>query len=840
MGRIATGLMCAGLAAGAGAHAQNRPQTTDRQGSSRTTQGSQATSLGTRVTVTVHSKSGLAVPDAEVTIEEPGRAPLHVYTDYAGRGTFAVVTQKPYRLRITKQGFYTLEKTISGPGQTSVEATLAPQELIEQQVKVTASPGGLKTQQPSNKMTMGTAEIVNIPFVENRDIRKLLPFFPGVVAGANGQVHVAGSETWQTLDTLDGFDIRSPVSGNLALRISTDAVKSLAAESTRYPVQYGRSTGGVIAMRTGEGGNKFRFNATDFLPSYHSVHGLRFDKVEPRFTFSGPLVRNRAWFFDGLETVYSNIYIPELKKGKRSNHPIRGSNFLKLSVDATPSNNVTAAVLFNDYHSPYEGISALTPQESTTKRDTIAWMPYIRDQQRLPDGGMLDTGFAVVRIRDGYEPHGNSPYELTPEQSHGSYFENLTGFSQRQEARATLFLPRLHWDGSHDVRMGIDADHITFSQRETRAPVNYLRENGTLLRKSTFPATAPFTRHNLELGAYVEDNWHPSGAQGLLVQPGVRFGWDEILRQPLFAPRVAVVYAPGANPKTKIAAGVGVYYGHTQLSYLQEGLAGIRNDTYYEADGTTPAGPPEQTRFTYNEDSLKEARAVNWSVSVARQLPGKLFAKVDFLDKHTDHIFTYVNQNGPQALFGHYVLTSGRKDHDYELQFEARKTFRHGYTLFAAYTRSYAHTNAAIQYSPTVSLLGPQRSGPLPWDTPNRVISWGWLPFDIPFFRKNWDIVYALRWQSGFPITSVNANHEVVGNVGSHRFPDYLSFSPGLEWRFHLGGFYFGLRGIMENATDRQNPAVVNDNVDSPDYLHFTHPMGRALTARIRLIQWRH
>ena len=36
--------------------------------------------------------------------------------------------------------------------------------------------------------------------------------------------------------------------------------------------------------------------------------------------------------------------------------------------------------------------------------------------------------------------------------------------------------------------------------------------------------------------------------------------------------------------------------------------------------------------------------------------------------------------------------------------------------LFGAYTHSAARTNAALDYVPTVSLLGPQQSAPLPWD----------------------------------------------------------------------------------------------------------------------------
>ena len=112
----------------------------------------------------------------------------------------------------------------------------------------------------------------------------------------------------------------------------------------------------------------------------------------------------------------------------------------------------------------------------------------------------------------------------------------------------------------------------------------------------------------------------------------------------------------------------------------------------------------------------------------------------------------------------------------------------------------------------------------------------GVAPLLLPKLKKSWDFVYTMNWQSGFPYTSVDANHEVVGAAGSMRFPEYVSFSPGLEWRFHFRGAYFGLRGVIENATNSGNPAVVNNVVDSPAYGVFSESLGRAFTARIRLI----
>jgi hypothetical protein len=137
---------------------------------------------------------------------------------------------------------------------------------------------------------------------------------------------------------------------------------------------------------------------------------------------------------------------------------------------------------------------------------------------------------------------------------------------------------------------------------------------------------------------------------------------------------------------------------------------------------------------------------------------------------------------------------------------------------------------------PTISLLGPQQSSPLPCDVPNRVISWGWLLLLLPKLKKSWNFVYTLEWQTGFPFDALTANQQLVGAAGSLRFPDYLSFSPGLEWRFHFRGSYFGLRGVLENATGSSNPAVVNNVVDSPQFHTYSEFPGRALTACIRLI----
>ena len=254
------------------------------------------------VTVSVVDENSVPIPGVEVTLEEPGQPSRVQYTDYAGQCSVSPLPQTPYTLRAAKAGFYQAVLAGLDPADAGEKIVMAHEQIVREEVSVTASIPGIDTTEVTGEIAMNTPEIVNIPYETSRDIRNLLPFNPGVVQDATGQIDIDGSETWETLDLIDGFDVRSPVTGTLDMRVSTDAVRTMETETTRLAAEFGRSTGGVVAFYTGMGDNKFRFNATNFVPSFREANGLRFDQMVPRFTFSGPVRRNRAWWYDGVET----------------------------------------------------------------------------------------------------------------------------------------------------------------------------------------------------------------------------------------------------------------------------------------------------------------------------------------------------------------------------------------------------------------------------------------------------------------------------------------------------------------------------------------------------------
>ena len=174
----------------------------------------------------------------------------------------------------------------------------------------------------------------------------------------------------------------------------------------------------------------------------------------------------------------------ELPSGADTDQLLRGSNLIKFQVNATPANIVSGGLLFNAYHSPYDGISSLVPQQSTTDRNTIAWLPYLRDQQSFHNGRIagLRSGRGALqrRLRAAWSTALSKSLRSFLE---GSYFENLTSHSQRIEGNAALYLPPRHWAGEHDLKAGIDLDHIGFGETVTRV-------RGQLFARGWNPAAA--------------------------------------------------------------------------------------------------------------------------------------------------------------------------------------------------------------------------------------------------------------------------------------------------------------------------------------------------------------
>jgi hypothetical protein len=786
---------------------------------------------GTSLTVVVTDENNIVVPDAYVVLtDETQRDVLQIHTDDAGRGLFYDLNpEHVFNVRVTRENFYAITHSeIHVSGAQTLEITLPHIQELKETVNVTASRPAIDPTQTADTKTLGTPEIINIPYPTSRDIRNILPYLPQVVQDSTGQVHVAGGATYETTDVLDGFEITSPQSGILAMRFSADAVREINVQSSRVSTQFGKESGGIIDFNTGMGDDHFRFDATNFIPSWQSYKGINFDKWVPRATVSGPIVKGRIWFFDGADAEYDSNIFKGLPPGNDRDPLVRGSNLAKIQINLRSTDILSFGLLNNIQDEDRQGLSLVTPAEATVQRDFSAYLADVKELHYFSGGSILETGFAWNAFSDRYRPQpGNVPFVITPNTAEGNFFETFKGTSRRAQGIANLSLKPFILLGRHEIKTGTEIDQINFTDHYTDEPFSLLRADGTLERTSVLPPTTSIDRNNFETSGYIEDRWTPW--EHLLIQPGGRFDWDEIVRRPLFSPRIASTYMLG---KTKISAGIGTYYERTHLDYLARAMTGPRLDTYYDSTGTTPLGPPLVTSFFVNPSFLHEPRFLNWSIELEHELPAGIFGGVEYLQKTGKDGFVFQNLNTSSVLSGNYELTNTRADHYQSIQFTARKHFTGDYNMFLSYARSYAHSNAVVDYSLANPIFSPQMGGPLPWDVPNRFISWGWFP--TPF--KRLDFVYSIDYHSGFPWTAVNQNQQIVGGVDSHRFPAYAALNPGLELRFTFRGYALALRGVAENITDRQNPFFVVNNVDATNFGQFGGFSGRAFTARIRFL----
>ena len=808
-------------------------------------------------TITVLDENGVAVPSARITLQSPPQAPWRCGTDYAGRCRFPALPAGEYDLRIEKEGFYaSVQSKLDMSPASNIEVTLSHQQEVREVVNVQESAPAIDTSQVSSQESLSGLDVINMVFPVTHDYRNALNFIPGVVQDQFGQPHVAGAETYQTVTELDGFNVTQPANGLLLVRVSTDAFRSIKIEPAREPAEDGKGSGGVLALNTGIGDDHFRFFATNFLPSFQNKHGWRFDQFLPRFTFSGPIEKQKIWFYNAFEGEYDNIVYTELPPGQDNDHVLRFGNLTKLQANLTSRDILTTSFLVNHIHDQYGLLSPLSPQLTNPKNIASAFIPSVKEQHYFDGGQLLELGFAFDQYNAHLIPYGTATYEITPNTAFGNYYLNDQTKAQRWQAILNLYLPSHQWHGRHDFKLGLDLDRLSYNAQFLRQPILYFTAGVTsaqsadicftAVQNANFPCTrySAFTpaplhyEYNSEISAYVEDRW--SLTDRLLIEPGLRLDWDQIVRHAELAPRLAGTYVLDNSGETKLSAGIGLIYESTPIFLIARPYAGTRQDIFFDTDPTcttnscvTTSGA--LTTFTANPSTLQVPRFINWSLALERKLPLALYLKAEYFDRRGSRGFVY---NTTSSFGGDFLLSNTRDDHYRAFQLTLRRTFRE-YSLAGSYTRSSARSNQVLDFNVDSPILSPQQPGPYPWDAPNRFLSWGYVPFfKLPIIHQL-ELAYSMETRTGFPFSLFNPQQQLISTPGAGRFPEYFSLNLQLEKKFHFLGYYLALRGGFDNITGRCDPFVVNNVID-PTHDHpvptFSACQGRAFTSRIRFL----
>ena len=286
----------------------------------------QTTTVGT-ISGTIRDEKGALVPRADVTIQGEGGTSRTVHSDDDGFYLAASLPAGRYTVSTAPSGF---KKTVAEAvdlhvGENKVVNLDLQVGQMSEVVTVSSDAQPVETRSGGLGSLISEKQVTELP-LNGRNYAQLALMVPGVSpvtqAGAGGAFGTAGTGLDSHVDmsvngnqsnanmwTVDGVN-NMDVGSNATLLIfpSIDSIQEFRVERNSFSAEYGQAQGAVINLITKGGGNQFhgggfefkrsdRLNATDFFNNNagQPKPALKYDNYG--FNFSGPIKKNRAFFF---------------------------------------------------------------------------------------------------------------------------------------------------------------------------------------------------------------------------------------------------------------------------------------------------------------------------------------------------------------------------------------------------------------------------------------------------------------------------------------------------------------------------------------------------------------
>lgn len=772
----------------------------------------------------VEDENGLPVEGAEIVFLSPDGIMQTAYSNGAGDFEIASLKPGPYRARLAKSGFFLLQDQPLQlkDGVNEVSFRLSHEYELHESVDVIASAQQIDPQQTDQQQTLEAHEIVNLPLPSSHELGSYLPSLPSVLRDHSGALHVSGGRSQETEFLLDGFEIGDPATGGLTTRLNVDTIRSVNVGIGSYGAQYSHGGAGVMALNTYLGDDTWRFGTTNFIPGISLQQGWQLGNWYPRFTLSGPLRKDRVWLSDALSLQHTLGIVSDLPRGSNTSTQWAGDNLLRLQANLAPGNILQGNFLVNRRSYSHLGLSLFSPLPTTRDLHSRRYFVSVKDQLAFP-WGLVEFGAALDKANSRSLPRGSETYVIAPSEASGNYFETLHQRTHRWQTLGNLLLPSRRWHGPHNLRLGFSFDHSAFAQQAVRGSIRTEGSDGGLLLNTAFSGPARFRLANSQFGAYVQDSWQPHRL--FLLQLGGRADWNEIIGRTLLSPRLAANFLPFADNRAKLTFAWGIYYQTPSLALLGLGSDQQRVDWLYNSSGATG---PFTSRFVVPA-GLEQPRLSTTSLAWEEKFGSDTFIGFRAMLRRERFGLAYEFTPLAEGYGGEFVLKNNRRDRYRSLEISMRRSFQDG-EVFASYTRSRARSNKALDYTLENPLFAPQLAGALPWDTPNRLLSYGWAPTPL------WHLLlsYHLEYRSGYPFGILSPYQQLIGPPDQLRFPAYLSLDVGVEKRLRFRGHEWAVRLSVINVTDHRNPDSVRNIEGAP--VAFAGGQGRAFTARIRLV----
>jgi hypothetical protein len=797
---------------------------------------------GTLTTTQADTSGGLAGISVQLTAKAPDNGPFTADTDDAGHYEFKDLLPGTYTISITQPGFAPFTKSLDlKPAQAAVVDVRLELQTVSEQVEVSETTQSVATEDATTpSVSLTQRQLISLPTAQEK-IREVLPVTPGVVKTMDGKLNFKGSDENQSLLLVNSARTTDPVTGSFTVPVPTDAVQSFNIYKTPYNAGLGSFTGGLVEVETKPPDDGFSFRLKSFIPSVLGKDGsmVGLQEATPGLDFSVPIIKRKL--------LFSEIFQYDMKKRTVRGLPwpydiSKKQGFSTFStLEAILSDNHVLTLTVNAYplRIQHADINALIPQPASNDLNQAGETYGLTDRYQFSSGAIFSTIAQYTRFDSNAHGQGFADMLITPEGYGGNYFNRWSREGKEFQLVSAYQFAEKHWRGRHELHVGVDFDHRSYTGTSSSNPVQILNQDGTLAEQIVFLPGSAQSASDSAVAEFIQDHWvvnsHWAADLGARLSSETN-GWSAAV-----APRAGLAYSPGDDGKTAIRAGVGLFYSLLPL------LAGdyTANPTQVITPfgpGGIPVGPPITYTNVYvagrnplTDNGLPSEpdttpRNLTWNIQFERELRKNIFLRIGYLDSHTSYLFTvdpFTAAAGGQSFL---ALTNTGSSHYRELESTVRFTFHKSNEVNASYIRSQTRgdlNNLSSVFIPFEQPVIRQNVyGILPYDIPNRVVGWG--IFSLPKKLKFSPIV---DLHSGQPYSNIDTLQNYVGTPNGQRFATFFTLDVKVYRQFRIPffgsdqgkgkGHHVRLGFYSLNVTNHGNFNAVYNNVAAPNFGQF-------------------
>ena len=586
---------------------------------------------------TVSDPDGSPLPGVTVEARSPAlQGTVIVITANDGSYRLSLLPPGTYAVSATLAAFGRADQTVVVPLDRTVTADFRLRPTAREEVLVTGEAPVVDSTSTTLGASISQRAIQSLP--TGRNYSSVVQIVPGTAtdnADSNQSgLTVYGSSGAENAYLIDGANTTGVEYGLQGKELNFEFIEEVDVKTGGYEAEYGRSTGGIVNVITKSGGNEFHGDVF----GYYDDDSLQADNKNIGETLQGAalgvtredygadlggfILRDRLWFFAAYDRV-SHTVENELTAGPFAGEVVESESHRNLGAGkitwrVAPSHSLVASLI----QDPRTDSGAINDANHTLNGERTTFegrQDYGGRNYSLRYDGLLGSAMSVSAQAARHEERNS----IGPASEEGDTVEFIDtradnfqtggfGLIQKKDfVRDHFATSASFYLSKHEVKGGVEFENTTadvikrmsggqqvtiFANPDNPARPIYQHFYWTTPDATDSPFSAPLSQltaspeHEVWT-VYLQDRWNvfPS----LTLNAGVRWDRQEIIdasgvtRITLdedFAPRLGVIWNPGADKKTKIFASYGHYYEEIPMDLVIRSFSFERQPRVYNFD----------------------------------------------------------------------------------------------------------------------------------------------------------------------------------------------------------------------------------------------------------------